>query len=237
MNPITVTGHRGAMAHAPENTAPSLALAQQHGADEIELDIRLSSDGVPVVIHDATLARVTDEARSDLVADLTWAELGAVELAGGARLLRFEEVLEQTELPLQVELKAPGAAEVVGTVLDERTADRDRCLLTSFHLDYLIKVGEVMPWANRGFIVFDYTEEALAQAVELGAQTLFSGWPGLTAEAVERIHDQGLRAGGWLLDDEPRARLAVEVGVDAVTADDPRAARAWLDAARAEAAA
>ncbi len=232
MNLIKVTGHRGAMAHAPENTASSLALAHDHGADEIELDIRLSSDGVPVVIHDGTLARVTDGARTDQVVDLTWAELSAVELTGDARLLRFEEVLEQTSLPLQVELKADGAAEVVAAVLDDRTADRDRCLLTSFQRDYLIKVGEVMPWADRGFIVFDYTDEALAQAVELGVQTLFSGWPGLTAEAVDRIHDHGLRAGGWLLDDQPRARLAVEVGVDAVTADDPRAARAWLDSAR-----
>jgi glycerophosphoryl diester phosphodiesterase len=237
VNSIVITGHRGAMAHAPENTAPSLALAADHGADEIELDIRLSSDGVPVVIHDATLARVTDGARSDQVIDLTWAELAEVELAEGARLLRFEEVLEQTSLPLQVELKADGAAEVVAAVLDHRTADRERCLLTSFQRDYLIKVAEVMPWADRGFIVFGFEEEALTEALELGVQTLFTGWDGLTAEVVDRIHDHGLRTGGWLLNDESRARLAVQLGVDAVTADDPRAARAWLDAAQAEAAA
>ncbi len=234
---IIVTGHRGAMALAPENTAPSLALAHDHGADEIELDIRLSADGVPVVIHDATLARVTDGARSDQVIDLTWAELGEVELAGGSRLLRFEEVLEQTSLPLQVELKADGAAEVVATVLNDREAERERCLLTSFQRDYLIKVAEVMPWADRGFIVFGFEEEALSQALELGVQTLFTGWSGLTPEVVDRIHDHGLRTGGWLLNSEVQARLAVELGVDAVTADDPKAARAWLDAAQAEAAA
>lgn len=232
-----VTGHRGAMAHAPENTAPSLALAHDQGADEIELDIRLSSDGVPVVIHDGTLSRVTDGRRTDQVIERTWAELQAVELDAGARLLRFEEVLEQSSLPLQVELKADGAAEVVADVLNAREADQERCTLTSFQPGYLIKVAEVMPWAKRGFIVFGYEEEALTQAVELGVQTLFTGWSGLTAEAVDRIHDHGLRAGGWLLDDQPRARLAVELGVDAVTADDPRAARAWLEAARSEVAA
>jgi len=234
---IRVTGHRGAMAHAPENTAPSLALAEDHGADEIELDIRLSSDGVPVVIHDATLARITDGRREDPVVERTWAELQQVELGDGARLLRFEEVLDLTRLPLQVELKAEGAAEVVAGVLDGREADQPRCTITSFQRDYLIKAGETMPWADRGFIVFGYDDEALDQAVGLGVQTLYTGWKGLTAEAVRRIHDHGLRAGGWPLNDQPRARQAVDLGVDAITADDPRAAREWLDAARADVAA
>ena len=237
VNSIKVTGHRGAMALAPENTAPSLALAADHGADEIELDIRLSADGVPVVIHDATLARVTDGARQEQVIELTWAELGKVELAGDAQLLRFEQVLELTSLPLQVELKAEGAAEVVADVLNAREVDQERCTVTSFQRDYLIKAAEVMPWARRGFIVFGYDEDALAQALDLGVQTLFTGWSGLTTEVVDRIHDHGLRAGGWLLNDEPVARLAVELGVDAVTADDPRSARAWLEAAQAETAA
>ncbi|GAB3738368.1 glycerophosphodiester phosphodiesterase [Microlunatus parietis] len=237
MNAITITGHRGAMAHAPENTAPSLALAHEHGADEIELDIRLSSDGVPVVIHDGTMKRVTSGRREDEVVGLTWDELRAIELDGGARLLRFEQVLEQTTLPLQVELKADGAAEVVADVLNARTQDQDRCTLTSFQRDYLIKVGEVMPWARRGFIVFGYEDEALAQAVELGVQTLYTGWEGLTVEMVARIHDRGLRAAGWLLDEPARARVAVELGVDGVTADDPQAARAWLEQAAEESAA
>lgn len=228
MNPITITGHRGAMAHAPENTAPSLALAADHGADEIELDIRLSADGVPVIIHDATLTRVTDGRRTDQVEDLTWAELAEVELDGGAELLRFEQVLAQTSLPLQVELKADGAAEVVAEILNEGRPDRKRCTLTSFQPDYLIKVAELMPWARRGFIVGEYAEDALSTAVELGVQTLFTGWSGLTPDDVTRIHDRGLRAGGWLLNEQSQARLAVDLGVDAVTADDPRAARQWL---------
>src|SRR4030095_1405241 len=52
-----IIGHRGASAVAPENTLGAFELAVQDGADGIEFDVRLSQDGVPVVIHDATLAR------------------------------------------------------------------------------------------------------------------------------------------------------------------------------------
>ena len=52
-----IIGHRGASAIAPENTLAAFARAIQDGADGIEFDVRLSQDGVPVVIHDATLAR------------------------------------------------------------------------------------------------------------------------------------------------------------------------------------
>jgi glycerophosphoryl diester phosphodiesterase len=52
-----IIGHRGASAIAPENTLAAFTRAIQDGADGIEFDVRLSQDGVPVVIHDATLTR------------------------------------------------------------------------------------------------------------------------------------------------------------------------------------
>jgi len=55
-NPFII-GHRGASAHAPENTLAAFDLAFDAGADGIEFDVRLARDGVPVVIHDATLKR------------------------------------------------------------------------------------------------------------------------------------------------------------------------------------
>lgn len=57
-----VIGHRGAAGHAPENTLAGVAAAAALGADAVECDVRLSSDGVPVVIHDDDLRRTTDAA-------------------------------------------------------------------------------------------------------------------------------------------------------------------------------
>src|SRR3954471_8516604 len=55
----TIIAHRGASGSAPENTIAAFELAVAHGADAIELDVRLTADRVPVVLHDATLDRTT----------------------------------------------------------------------------------------------------------------------------------------------------------------------------------
>ncbi len=55
-----VLAHRGASAEAPENTLPAFALAESQGADALEIDVRLTADGVVVVHHDRTIDRTTN---------------------------------------------------------------------------------------------------------------------------------------------------------------------------------
>ncbi|MGH9966639.1 MAG: glycerophosphodiester phosphodiesterase [Pyrinomonadaceae bacterium] len=77
-DPPLIIGHRGAATLAPENTLRAFERAMQDGADGIEFDVRLSRDGVPVVIHDATLARTG--LINELVAELTWEELQKIDV-------------------------------------------------------------------------------------------------------------------------------------------------------------
>ena len=72
-----IIGHRGASAHAPENTLAAFRMAIDAGADGIEFDVQLAKDGVPVVIHDFDLKRTG--AYDVRVADLTSAELSGVD--------------------------------------------------------------------------------------------------------------------------------------------------------------
>ncbi|PYS35024.1 MAG: hypothetical protein DMF75_04855 [Acidobacteria bacterium] len=72
-----IIGHRGASV-APENTLAAFARALDEGADGVELDVRLARDGVPVVIHDATLRRTG--LREGIVAEMTSAELGQIDV-------------------------------------------------------------------------------------------------------------------------------------------------------------
>ena len=152
MNPLLdlaacpIIAHRGASGSAPENTLPAFQLAVQQGADAIELDVRLTGDGVPVVFHDATLDRTTDRAGS--VGTLSYAELREVDpghrftadggrtypFRGGAiRVPTLAEVLRGfPEIPVMVEVKEVGAQEAVRqVVLEERATDR--CVLASEH--------------------------------------------------------------------------------------------------------
>lgn len=73
-----IIGHRGASAVTPENTLAAFARALDEGADGVELDVRLARDGVPVVIHDATLRRTG--LREEMVAEMTSAELGKIDV-------------------------------------------------------------------------------------------------------------------------------------------------------------
>jgi glycerophosphoryl diester phosphodiesterase len=150
MNPLLdlssrpVVAHRGASGHAPENTLPAFELAIHQGADAIELDVRLTADGVPVVIHDPTLERTTD--RRGSVAGVTLAQLrqadaGARFSPDGGRTFPYrgagiavptlEEVLRAFPgTPFLVELKEAGAQDAVRRVLLQARA-ADRCVLAS----------------------------------------------------------------------------------------------------------
>jgi glycerophosphoryl diester phosphodiesterase len=140
-----VIGHRGNAAHAPENTLESFAQALALGADALEFDVRLSRDGVPVVVHDASLLRTTG--RPELVADLTLADLGDVDAGGtftpdggatfpyrgaGLTIPTLAEMLERfaSRVPVIIEVKIPEAVEATKSALREAGAD-DRALIDS----------------------------------------------------------------------------------------------------------
>jgi glycerophosphoryl diester phosphodiesterase len=131
-----VIGHRGAPADAPENTLESFRLALAQGADALELDVHLSADGVPVVIHDPDLHRTTD--REGRVAALTVAELRAADAGArytpdagrtfpwrgrGVRVPTLDEVLEEfAGVPLLIELKTPLAQQAVHRAIERHAA-------------------------------------------------------------------------------------------------------------------
>jgi glycerophosphoryl diester phosphodiesterase len=140
-----IIGHRGAAAHAPENTIPSFRLAERAGADAVELDVHLTADGVPVVVHDPTLERTTG--RNFTVASqpferLRDADAGARFTRDGGRTFPWrgrgiqvpsleEVVTALPRMPLLIELKTREAADPVRRVL-WRTSALNRALVVSF---------------------------------------------------------------------------------------------------------
>ncbi len=79
--------HRGLVQYAPENTLGAFAAAIAAGCEGIELDIRLSKDGVPVVVHDRNLSRLSDGKVTADICDMTAAEITAVEIPYAGHLL------------------------------------------------------------------------------------------------------------------------------------------------------
>ena len=150
MNPLLdlsahpIIAHRGASGWAPENTMAAFDLAVRQGADAFELDVRLTGDGVPVVLHDPTLDRTTDRAgplAGLSLDDLRRADAGARFSSDGGRTFPYRnagvtvpplaEVLRAfPELPVLIEIKEVAAQEAVRQLLIEERAV-ERCVLAS----------------------------------------------------------------------------------------------------------
>jgi glycerophosphoryl diester phosphodiesterase len=236
---FVLVGHRGAMEHAPENSIESFLLAEQSGADELELDIRASSDGVPIVLHDPTLARVA-AAPGPLtnipVGDLALAELLTVTLDSGRPVPTFAEVLDATTAALQVEIKAIDAVPAVAKMLAERPAAAARVSFTSFLPEALLLLRALAPHIRRGLILGEWDHAKQHDGLndvlaDTGATALYCGIDTLTEERVERLQDQGIAVHAWPLRCEADMLRALSLGVNGGTSDDPGAAREWfLDA-------
>lgn len=125
-----IIGHRGASGDYPENTVVAFRRALDAGAEALELDVRLSADGVPVVIHDDTVERTTDGV--GVVATATLASLRELDAGGGERIPTLAEVLETfPTTPLIVEIKAIPAGKPVAELL-ERHGAADRVVVGAF---------------------------------------------------------------------------------------------------------
>ena len=107
MTPL-VLAHRATMGHAPENTLLGIRRGIELGADGIEVDVRLSADGVPLLLHDAELDRTTNG--SGAVAAHTAIDLQALDAGEGEPVPTLAEALSAVagKALLVVELKVDG---------------------------------------------------------------------------------------------------------------------------------
>ena len=114
--------HRGASGYEPENTLAAFSKALELKADGIELDVRLSKDGVPVVIHDSTVSRTSNG--EGLVRDLSFSQLREFDFGNGERIPTLENVFEvfAGKTLIVIELKEYGLAAVVRELIDRYKA-------------------------------------------------------------------------------------------------------------------
>lgn len=241
-----IVAHRGASSTRPENTLPSFEEALRLGAEIVEFDVRLSSDHVPVVIHDASVDRTTDG--SGFIHELTAAELTSLNAGTAerpARVPTLDEVLRLLtgRAAAAIEIKnLPGdpafdptdepIVEAVHAEL-ERTGFDGAVLVVSFNPHSIEASKSVAPDVPTGFLTTDLVDprEALAYAAEMGHDMVL---PGTRASipAGERfpgeVHAAGLLVGTWTVDEPETVAMLLGRGFDAVASNDPAMALAVL---------
>lgn len=190
--------------------------AIEAGADGIEFDVRLSGDGVPVIIHDDTLQRTHGLRRR--VADMTAEELRNVRVPS---LRDLFELMSQNELILCLEIKAssPLLPDLCSQLVHEFGFE-DRTIVECFELDVLKLIS------LKTAALFEprfYTDQRLIdRALEVGASVLALHHRLVKASLIEKAKLAGLRVVVWTVDDPAWVARAQAMGIEALITNDPR---------------
>ena len=149
---MLVIGHRGAAGSAPENTLEALRAGVDAGADMLEFDIHLTSDGIPVLLHDNNLVR--SHRKNVFVNRATFAQLQELTADSRNPIISLENVLDEFfgEILLNIEIKQRGMAEPVIKLLKrkyvKRRSDWDLFVFSSFLSGELGSIRKLSEQAN-----------------------------------------------------------------------------------------
>ncbi len=216
-----VIGHRGAAAYAPENTLASFREAHRRGATWVEIDVKLTRDGVPIVMHDASLKRTMGIDR--LVAEMPRAELPA-------DVPTFEEAIAcfaELGLGCNVEIKPCEGREqetarvAVETLRRSWPARLPPPLLSSFKDISLAAAREAAPEFARAILIDDIQDGWRTRADAVGAVGVNTSGKRLTAPHAVEIRAAGLALSVYTINDGAVAKALVGMGVHCVITDAP----------------
>lgn len=233
-----ILAHRGASAHAPENTLAAFELAVEQGADGLELDVKLTADGRVVVIHDPTVDRTTGA--HGYVKDMSLADLRS--LGAGAF---FSEEFKKERIPtLEEVFESVGKRTFINVELTNYNTPRDhlvetvcmlvkkfglqkRVLFSSFFAGNLSRARSYLPEVPMGLLAFGGVLGAWPRSFGFAFGNYEALHPNIkdtTHQQVQRVHRLRKRIHVWTVNTEEDMRRLFGWGVDAIITDDPQLA-------------
>ncbi|MGH2465795.1 MAG: glycerophosphodiester phosphodiesterase [Candidatus Limnocylindrales bacterium] len=228
---LRIGGHRGAAGEAPENTLAGFELAARDGADYVECDVHLTTDGVAVVIHDHELERTSNghgPVAGKTAEDLVGIDAGAWfdPRFAGQRILRLAELLAwleaQPRMGATIEAKGLGTAAVVASLIAVSPANQ-RLSVCSSDPDKLRAAASVAPDVARLLIADRDAPDA--DPIALAQSALATGinlpWARCDRALVDRLHRANLLVAGGTADTPGAIGTCLELGLDAVDSNLP----------------
>lgn len=243
-----IIGHRGASAHAPENTLAAFQMAIDAGADGVEFDVQLAKDGVAVVIHDATLNRTGG--RKDTVADLTSKELGKIEVGSWFNkkypkranadfaketvptLAQVLRLLKSSDGLIYIELKATDAdyrslAKAVCNVIRDSPL-LPRIIVKSFKLAAIPEIRHHLPQVQTAALfapqILDYLRRRkyiIAMAREFGSHQISLHHSLVTKKLTALAALAAMPVTIWTADDPKWVKRCQKLDIGALITNDP----------------
>jgi glycerophosphoryl diester phosphodiesterase len=225
--------HRGAGKLAPENTLAAFRLGARHGYRMFECDAKLSSDGVPFLMHDAALERTTNG--RGIGGERTWADLSQLDAGGwhsrayaGEPLCTLESLARfciANRFFLNIEIKpTPGTEERTGEVVGRETTrlwanEAVPPLFTSFRPEALAGARSTAPKIPRGLLLDTLWDGWLDVARQLDCVAIVCNYNLWNPGTVAQVHGAGLKCLSYTVNDEPVAQYLLALGTDAIITD------------------
>jgi glycerophosphoryl diester phosphodiesterase len=225
--------HRGAGRLAPENTLAAFRLGAQHGYRMFECDAKLSADGVPFLMHDATLERTTNG--KGLGGDQPWSALAQLDAGGwhsreyaGEPLPTLENVARfclRNGYFFNIEIKpTPGTERLTGEVVAQHAARlwaeaATPPFLTSFRPEALEGARATAPRLPRGLLLDTLWTGWLETALSLECAAIVCNHALWERSTVTQAQSAGLRCLSYTVNDEWAARRLIDLGTDGIITD------------------
>ena len=195
MTKILIIGHRGAKGYAPENTLASFEKALELGVDMIELDVHISNDNIPMVIHDKTINRTTSGI--GLVNDFSAMDLHKFGIPS------LEEVFQlvKNKCRINIEIKEFEAVKSVLDVINSDTFSKDNILISSFDWNALQEIRFHDDTISIGVLTETHLELAIAFAKFIKAKSIHPNFQLLTKETTLKIKEKGFQVFPWTVNE------------------------------------
>ena len=230
-----IIGHRGARAHAPENTLAGIREGARQGARWVEVDVKLTADGEPILMHDETLDRTTDgrgEVRAHDLAAIRRlsANRGFAPAYAGEPVPTLAEALAlclELGLGINLEIKpCPGREAETARVALARAAalwpaDRPPPLVSSFAFESLIAAAETLPAWPRGLLIDRPEPDWAEKAARIDAATINVNSRYQDAGSIARHGAGGRPVLVYTVNDPARAAELFRWGAAAIFTDRP----------------
>jgi len=224
--------HRGGSAYAPENTVAAFENAVKMGVDYIELDVHLTKDGYPVVIHDDSLERTTDG--TGKVKDKTLDELKELDAGSwfsdefkGEKLPTLEEAMDfvKGRAGLFIEIKSgndlcDGIEEKIVELIREKDMVRE-VIVISFNYDRIKNINELDPEIATGFLYGGNVPDVCEMALNAGVDYISPSWQAVTEDIIKEAHSNNIGVSLWTINEPDIMKKFIDLGVDAITTDKP----------------
>lgn len=226
---FAVIAHRGESQTVPENTLRAIGLAFDWGADMVEVDVHVSRDGVPVIIHDDTLEATTNG--HGRVADQTLAELRTLDAGSwkgtdhaGERIPTLKEALDLARgRSLLIDPKHDGMGEAIARVFRDARVPTSRAIMGAWNEGQIADFARNLPGSmilrsdNEGTPqVWDPDYFAKARAQGIRGFEAGNKW---SAAFVADARAHGMPVYAYTVNDEPTMRHLIEIGVAGIETD------------------